>query len=548
MKNILFILLLSLISVNLLGLAVDKHAAKDLATYWMERNSDSNREFIISDSFEMDVSGTTCLYFFNFEGGGFVIMSADDISKPILGYAFDGAAIQNPNHPTINWFMKDLAEQVHYAVQYNLTNQEYMQEWRVLTEQSFIPHTRDRNVTPLMSCNWNQDYSWNLLCPSDNSGPGGHVYVGCVAVSMAQIMYYWEYPTTSTGSHGYTHPEYGYLFEDFGNYNFNTMNNSSATTQSRTLLYHCGVAVNMDYGPDGSGAFTNYAENAFRYYFDYSLETQMYVRGQYEQNVWEEMLRVELEAGRPLYYAGQGSQYGHAFNIDGYQNTNYFHLNWGWSGYQNGYFYINNLNGFNSGQEAIMGIQPPETATAPYGLTAQVYGTDVLLSWINPGTNRDVTGYRIYRNDVQIAVNDGADLINYYDMAPGTGQFTYYVTAMYSEAGESAGSNNVIINFATDSDEENVPNVSSRLIQNYPNPFNPSTTISYNIHIEENSNSKIVIYNAKGQRVEEIDISENKSGKNEIVWNAKKFTSGIYFYKLINNGNLVDSKKMILMK
>jgi hypothetical protein len=550
MKKKLVLIVFAILALNLFSLSVDKNTAQNAAIYWMESNSAEDRDFVVSDSFEKEVSGTTCLYFFNFEKGGFVMMSADNQLKPILGYDFESSAIQNPTQPAVDWFMNDIADQIHYAVENNLVNQEYTQEWRTLIERSFVPENRDRDVNPLLTCNWNQDYSWNLECPEDNAGPGGHVYVGCVAVAMAQIMYYWEYPTTPTGSHGYTHPDYGYLFEEFGNYNFNSMNNSYATSQTRTLLYHCGVAVNMDYGPDGSGANTNYAENALKYYFDFSLETEMFVRDHFEQSVWEDMLRTELEAGRPMYYAGQANPYGHAFNIDGYQNTNYFHLNWGWSGYQNGYFYLNNLNGFNTGQEAIMGIQQPETAIAPYGLTADVYVTDVMLTWINPSVNREVTGYNIYRNEELVSFNQGAETINYYDMAPGTGEFIYYITAMYSEAGESAASNEVTVNFNTENNNESMSSPEIGLIQNYPNPFNPTTTISFSLSADNAKNAELIIFNSKGREIKQYSIINIQSS---VTWNGtdsmnNSVSSGIYFYKLLTDGKVIDSKKMVLLK
>ena len=93
------------------------------------------------------------------------------------------------------------------------------------------------------------------MCPVDMAGPDGHALVGCVAVSMGQVMHYWEYPQYGNDDHGYNSP-YGYLYADFQNtfYDYDNMANNYATVASALLLYHAGVSVNMGYGTDGSGA------------------------------------------------------------------------------------------------------------------------------------------------------------------------------------------------------------------------------------------------------------------------------------------------------
>jgi len=289
MKNIIVFFTILIFSINLFGVSIDENTAQNAATYWLSHNYEGTRDFSISQTFQHSIDDKTCLYIFNYSNGGFVIITADDYVKPILGYSFENTFEEKIENPSAKWFIEEMAQQTYFAIENNIRNQNYEQEWQNLLEHNLQPVERDRNVSPMLSCNWNQDSSWNLLCPADNSGPGGHVYVGCVAVAMAQVMYFWEYPTTSTGSHGYTHSTYGYLFEEFGNYNFDSMADNYATTQSRTILYHAGVAVNMDYGPDGSGANSSMAEYAMKYYFDFSLETELLERDNYTQSDWEEI-------------------------------------------------------------------------------------------------------------------------------------------------------------------------------------------------------------------------------------------------------------------
>jgi len=200
------------------------------------------------------------------------------------------------------------------------------------------------------------------LCPVDAGGPGGRVWAGCVAVCMAQVMKYWNYPNYGSGQHSYESYPYGTQSANFAEtyYDWGSMPNSlsSGNIAVATLMYHCGVAVNMHYAPDGSGAFMGSAASALINYFDYAPDVQLVSKYSYSETAWDSVLKTELDLGRPISYAG-GS---HAFNIDGYQGDNHYHLNWGWGGSYNGYFYLTALNpggyNFTSGQQAIIHIRP----------------------------------------------------------------------------------------------------------------------------------------------------------------------------------------------
>jgi hypothetical protein len=159
---------------------------------------------------------------------------------------------------------------------------------------------------------------------------------------------------------------------------------SSATGAAvATLMYHCGVSVNMNYkvaSQGGSGAYVidamspngTSAETALRTYFGYSQGLKGVIRASMTTANWISTLKNEIDNSRPVLYAGFGSG-GHAWVADGYDNNNFFHINWGWGNKSNGNFSVDAMNpgslgagggtgGFNYNQHAIIGIQPPSSA------------------------------------------------------------------------------------------------------------------------------------------------------------------------------------------
>jgi hypothetical protein len=198
---------------------------------------------------------------------------------------------------------------------------------------------------------------------------------------MTQIMKYWNWPAQGSGSHAYTHPDYGMQSANFGSttYQWNSMPNTigAANNAVATLTYHAGVAVEMNYGPSGSGAYvtdamsSQSAESALRNYFEYDQNLQGIQRS--GTSGWISTLKTELNESRPVLYAGFGSGGGHAWVADGYDKNSFFHINWGWGGSSDGYFAVDAMNppslgagggsgGFNNGQHAIIGIKPPANA------------------------------------------------------------------------------------------------------------------------------------------------------------------------------------------
>lgn len=358
------------------------------------------------------------LYVFNInETPGFVIVAGDDKVIPILGYS-DASTFNATNIPSnVQKWLDGYKAEMQYIFANNIEQTTSIAaEWNtLLNNNSSNKLGKKTGVSPLLQTNWDQSPYYNALCPLDNASSQRTV-TGCVATAMAQVMKYWNYPTIGTGFHSYSHPNYGLQSANFGTttYNWSSMPNSisSNNTAIATLMYHCGVSVDMNYdiaANGGSGAYvitnaspvTNCSEYALENYFGYSTALQGIERDNYTETNWINVMKAELNASRPVLYAGFGSGGGHCFVNDGYDNNNFFHFNWGWSGSYNGYFSINALNpggvgtgggsgGFNSGHQAIIGIQPPSSNPQPTNLDLSVSVTTSATS-INYGASFTVT-------------------------------------------------------------------------------------------------------------------------------------------------------------
>ena len=335
---------------------------------------------------QINIAGTRqtvnrdCYYVVNF-GNGFVIIAADDRVEPILGYSTSGA--YNPEEVPVNMaeWMEGYRQEIAAVLATNRSaSAEVSEQWYKLKHN--ISETSRSAVAPLLQTTWSQSPYYNQYCPSDPEGDNGHAVTGCVATAMAQVIRYWEYPSVGLGSHSYTannhiysdsYGDYGTLSANFGatTYNYslmpNSLNYSSTAGQIdavATLMYHCGVSVDMMYGPSASGASTTDIPYALEHYFAYPAGIHYLSRSSYSDNAWSELIKSELNNMRPVVYNGHGTG-GHAFVCDGYDG-NLFHFNWGWGGYADGYFSLSNLNpgsnNFNSGQGIVTGI----TAASPY--------------------------------------------------------------------------------------------------------------------------------------------------------------------------------------
>ena len=395
-------------------------------------------------------------------------------------------------------------------------------------------------VEPLLKTQWNQGAPYYNDCPMYN---GQRSVTGCVATAMVQIMNYWQHPALRTQSiPAYTTDRLRISIPAITGtttYDWNNMKNTTAeytTVTQRSavarLMYECGVAVKMNYAPDGSGAFveTNLGPAAvLPVYFNYDVPEVIY-RDPYNGN-WDRKLREELDAGRPVFYAGFGSG-GHAFVCDGYKcEDNTFHFNWGWDGSGDGYFATSALNvsgyAFNQSQRVITGIKPnqgnymyaTEYDANTFSITANA-GTDGYIipqgTAINyPGASQPYvfaanSGYEID----QVFINGTPDVA-----AKANGYYIFSnITANHS----------IIVTFRASS--SGIEDIQSQNISVYPNPTKDEIFIQSELPI-----NKIEIYSLTGS----LMISANSvNGKISVF----ALPRGIYLLKVYTDKGLITKK------
>ena len=350
-----------------------------------------------------DITGKALFYVFDMNPAvGFVIIAADDNVIPVLGYSFESRFRSDFSKTGLSNWMGKTAANIQLALQnHALADSRITRQWASLSMGQNIATEKNTIVNPLCITTWDQEYggtpppfTYNLLCPW-NSTDHQRCLTGCVATAQAQIMKYWNYPATGKGSftyvddtlNGYSN-NYGTLTSNFAAHTYHwplmppILTGSEPLAQDSAvdvLMYDCCVSVGMDFGDDnqgGSGAEglldieVQYGDSACSQYalvnyFSYNADT---IKGIQEANfnaaTWTAAIERDLNMGRPILYEGDdATQGGHAWVCDGYDANNLLHMNWGWSGFDNGYFAINNLTtsgNFNPVQNdaALIGILP----------------------------------------------------------------------------------------------------------------------------------------------------------------------------------------------
>ena len=326
------------------------------------------------------VSGTEAepgvVYYRVYNAGdqGFVMVAGDDILTPVLAYSTESAWGVREQPINLRKWLESYDGQIAEALSTAVSAApEVAARWSAVLGEDGIAPSGDRAVNPLCQTTWDQPAPYNTLCP------GGSL-TGCVAVAMAQVMKYHNHPANGAGFHSYSAPNYGTLSANFGatTYEWGSMPNNTSSSAVATLMYHCGVSVDMQYSPQLSGAWVleshspttdHNTQYAMKTYFGYGTDMQGVFRDNYSLANWNTMMKGELDASRPVVYAGFGQGGGHCFVLDGYDNNDFFHFNWGWSGAYNGFFAMDALNpdgqgsgggsgAYSSNQEALINIHP----------------------------------------------------------------------------------------------------------------------------------------------------------------------------------------------
>ena len=391
MKKQLLLILGLMFTATLFAAPVSRERAKENVMSFL-KSKGGNKMFATAGANKMQVTNveieanSDAYYVFNIGNNrGFVIVSADDRTEPILGYSYEGSF--DPENVPVN-----MQEWLNgYAKQIKLVKESNIVAPRMLAAEGAKKPFR-HFIPTMLTCRWNQTTPFNDDCPDFKDGYGKRP-TGCVATAMAQVMYYHKWPKEEIpaipGYEFYDDPTYGgdgrnhsmdgmpAVQFDWDNmideYSYSSLKESKKAVAE--LMRYCGQSLRMGYHPYASGAYTYDLPSALRDYMGYDKGAKFLDRQGYTSQEWEDIVYNELINNRPVLYSGMSwGAGGHQFVCDGYENE-YFHFNWGWGGVSDGYFKLNVLepeqegvvggNGlnFSDGQQIIVGVQPPVEGT-----------------------------------------------------------------------------------------------------------------------------------------------------------------------------------------
>jgi hypothetical protein len=406
MKKILTLLLVLTATGRLTAQPVGFEKAKKIAEHYIAINEPQMANLTVNDlpqTVYTDDYCTPIMYVFNIDDTGFIIAGANKSFSPIVGYSFNGSFDSERLPDNLKAWLNGYVEDV-VAVKNSQTKSsnilaaqnEFQAEWKALenSDASYYAAKGGKAVEALVETRWDQGAGYNNYCPEYN---GGHSVTGCVATAMAQIIRYHRYPNVGYHHSSYYHPVYGNLQADFDStfYDYtkmpvsvNAYSNSAYQHAVSQLCYHCGIAVKMNYQnpshTSGSGAHSENVPEAIKHfgYLDsyYKAKTP-------DSDLWDSLLRHDLDLNRPVYYSGSDNEGGHAFVCDGYRNNNKYHFNFGWSGYGDGFYSLTSVNGYSSSQAAVFNIYPCNMGPMQDTLYIAADGTGTGSGWNSAHSN-----------------------------------------------------------------------------------------------------------------------------------------------------------------
>lgn len=398
MKKILVIALIMCIAHLQAQVRIGEREAFSTAERFLRENTMvQNSTMALSERIGSNQSGLTNLYVFSVEPQGFVIVSA---LNDVLAYSFTSSMLKSDALPSHIAYWLDL---------YNETTDILFEH----PEQKKEPTKSQTAIEPLLTSCWGQGCYHNEACPVGN-GPCQHVEAGCVAIAMAQIMYFHKSPSNGKGALTYVCPPYGNLTADFEStyYQWESMADTlhESNPAVATLVFHCGVAVKMKYSSNGSGAYSQDAPNALQNYFYYPAASYA-SRGNYDDEQWQRIIKNDLDRQHPVYYAGTSSLGGHAFVCDGYDCNGKFHFNFGWDGVADGYYTLNSPYGFSDNQAIVHNIFPIDNIPIHSDSHGIIYvtsdGTGDGSSWAQATSELQLALLKSTMDDSKIWVKEG---------------------------------------------------------------------------------------------------------------------------------------------
>lgn len=424
------------------------------ARRFMQRQS-SAQNFHAPANYSFSIAARSDAYFAVNTGNGFVIVSADDRLSEVLGWSDNGTFDPDNLPPAFSYYLGVYDKELEMVDVSEFSSSPHVAS----SPQQGTEDVYSDACSPLVSTLWGQGMPYNSYCPE--SSDSERCPTGCGATAMAQIMKYWEYPVSGTGSHSYswkcTDCASGYndeeqtLFADFNTtYDWTNMlntypSNNYTSTEAEAvakLLYHCGVSVEMNYGYMTSYSNTGDIAQAICKYFGYGKDISIWEKSFLSMDTLKQRVHDELAAGRPLIVRGADPETGgHFFICDGFTRTGYFHFNWGWYGTCDGFYAITALNPsmygqryhYNDGLQFIGNIHPdPESTTQPmYGM-----GLDSLSFTPKTGTKDSIfTATAIQLRYKGIVESDCQVGVGLYDLNGNELQIIYSINASFEGHG-----------------------------------------------------------------------------------------------------------------
>ncbi len=375
-----------LLSVTLFAAPVTQDQAMQEAQAFLNSRKSLPRSMKMRQAYRVPKlkSASNQSYFYIFNVGtnnGFVIVSGDDRTAAILGYTDAGSFDASKINPNMKSFLDAYVEELKQLDKINVLPGKHAGRKAIVRPKE--------PISPLVSIHWDQEVPYNNLCPeiTDESMKkdtyNGRFVTGCVATAMAQVMGYYQWPQGKTlmPIPAYTSKQANLDVSELPvtTFDWNNIKNVYSSDYSQAeadavakLMQYCGSSVRMNYyysSKGGSGAFGSDVPKALKTYFDYAATTKLITRYDYTADTWADALYGELKAKRPVVLCGASPFGGHCFVVDGYAEGEFFHINWGWSGFQDGYYRLSVLEpgaqgiggfegGYSQDQQAIIGIQP----------------------------------------------------------------------------------------------------------------------------------------------------------------------------------------------
>jgi hypothetical protein len=500
--------------------------------------------------------------YYVFETGedGFAIIAGDDVFKPVLGFSESGKFDYADMPPNFAWYLQNLEDEMLFALEKGQKQAPQLaQEWIAFAAGDFYTPG-----TYLLTTNWNQTEPYNNKTPIINDSS---TYTGCTATAMSQIMNYHQYPAKGSG----TIPAYltktrkleilpinlDTVMLDWTNmksnykYFYNELNNYTVSLYTETegdavatLMSIAGKSIEVDYDTDGSGAHSREVATALRGYFDYDPAIQ-YIERDSIGNAWEGILKEQIDFGLPVYYAGRTEGAGHAFVLDGYNNSGNFHFNWGWGGHYNGWFISTVLTpgtdyDFSYNQDAIINIMPNQGTILPSNYNLRLSQSITLTNIKGDTINDNIifqdsalivkvvihnSGVNDFFGKIIVVIEDEFDteIIGEKYVSIPVSQYSYPFNFYAPKINSTGGDYKISVLYTTDDKKYYMVN---EYLFFYQNPINVFVVGLYMPKLKINGNIVPVLEDYTS--VDSLDLTLSNIGQNALTNLKLNFKQGIF--------------------